>query len=138
MLVADMRSAGGPDIGVNIKPLAPANALFLDNLIIPGIRFFGWGIWLAEFWIFLSMFLGLFSRLGRHRHHRHHGPTVHRVGQHPPPLRVVGIRRDPVAVGGDAGGRARPLHRRGCLAAPTPAGPAARGKVLAKIAMGLS
>ena len=41
VLIADMRSAGGPDIGVNIKPLAQANALLLDNLIIPGIRFFG-------------------------------------------------------------------------------------------------
>ena len=73
VLIADMRSAGGPDIGVNIKPLAQANALLLDNVIIPDIRFFGWVIWLAEFWIFLSMLLGLFipaGRVGLHRHHR--------------------------------------------------------------------
>jgi hypothetical protein len=59
-----MRAAGGPDFGVNIKPLAQANALLLDNVIIPNIRVFGWLVWLAEFWIFLSMFLGLFTRLG--------------------------------------------------------------------------
>ncbi len=64
VLVADMRPAGLPNIGINIRPLAQANALLLDNVVIPGIRFFGWVIWMAEFWVFLSMFLGLFSRLG--------------------------------------------------------------------------
>jgi uncharacterized membrane protein YphA (DoxX/SURF4 family) len=64
VLVADMRPAGLPKIGLNITPLAQANALLIDNLLIPNIRFFGWVIWLAEFWIFLSMLLGLFARLG--------------------------------------------------------------------------
>ena len=41
VLVADMRSAGLPDFGINIKPLAQVNALLLDNVFIPGIRFFG-------------------------------------------------------------------------------------------------
>ena len=132
VLVADMRSAGGPDIGINIKPLAQANALLLDNLIIPGIRFFGWGIrWpVLDLPVDVSGSLLTPGRVGCHRHHR---PTVHRVSQHPPPLRVgVGVRRDPVAVGGDAGGCGRPLRRRGCLAAPTPGGPAARGNFLAE------
>ena len=64
VLVADMRPAGLPRIGVNITPLASLNAVLLDNLVIPQIRLFGWLIWLAEFWIFLSMLLGLFTRLG--------------------------------------------------------------------------
>jgi len=64
VLIADMRPAGLPTIGINIQPLAKLNALLLDNLIIPNIRVFGWLVWLAEFWIFLSMFLGLFTRLG--------------------------------------------------------------------------
>lgn len=64
VLVADMRPAGLPNIGVTITPLARLNAVLLDNLVIPQIRLFGWLIWLAEFWIFLSMLLGLFTRLG--------------------------------------------------------------------------
>jgi len=64
VLVADMRPAGLPAISVSITPLARLNGLLLDNLFIPNIEVFGWLIWLAEFWIFLSMFLGLFSRLG--------------------------------------------------------------------------
>jgi hypothetical protein len=40
------------------------NGVLLDNLFIPQIGLFGWLIWLAEFWIFLSMLLGLFTRLG--------------------------------------------------------------------------
>lgn len=64
VLVTDMRPAGLPRIGINIAPLAQANALLIDNVIRPGIAFFGWIIWLAEFWIFLSMFLGFLSRFG--------------------------------------------------------------------------
>jgi len=64
VLVADMRPAGLPMIGVSITPLARLNGALLDNLFIPQIRLFGWLIWLAEFWIFLSMLLGLFTRLG--------------------------------------------------------------------------
>jgi hypothetical protein len=64
VLVADMRPAGLPAIGVSITPLARLNGSLLDNLFIPNIELFGWLVWLAEFWIFLSMFLGLFTRLG--------------------------------------------------------------------------
>lgn len=64
VLVADMRPAGLPNISINIAPLAQANALLLDNLIIPNIQVTGWLVWLAEFWIVLSMLLGLFTRLG--------------------------------------------------------------------------
>lgn len=64
VLVTDMRPAGLPRIGVTITPIAQLNALLIDNMLIPNIRFFGWVIWLMEFWIFLSMLLGLFTRLG--------------------------------------------------------------------------
>jgi len=64
VLVADMRSAGLPALSVNIEPLAKINGFLLDNLFIPNIRVVGWLVWLFEFWAFLSLFLGLFSRLG--------------------------------------------------------------------------
>jgi uncharacterized membrane protein YphA (DoxX/SURF4 family) len=64
VLIADMRPAGLPTISLDISPLAKLNGMLLDNLFIPQIQVFGWLVWLAEFWIFLSMFLGLFTRLG--------------------------------------------------------------------------
>lgn len=64
VLVADMRPAGLPTISFDITPLARLNGVLLDNLFIPNIRVFGWLVWLTEFWVFLSMLLGLFTRLG--------------------------------------------------------------------------
>jgi len=64
VLVADMRPAGLPTIGLNIRPIAQLNGLILDGIVIPGVRIFGWLIWLAELSIFLSMLLGLLTRLG--------------------------------------------------------------------------
>jgi uncharacterized membrane protein YphA (DoxX/SURF4 family) len=64
VLVADMRPAGLPTLSVSITPLARLNGVLLDNLFIPQIQLFGWLIWLGEFWIALSMLLGLFTRLG--------------------------------------------------------------------------
>jgi hypothetical protein len=64
VLVADMRPAGLPAISVNITPLAKINGFLLDNVFIPQIRIFGWLVWFTEFWVFLSMLLGLFTRLG--------------------------------------------------------------------------
>ena len=64
VLVADMRPAGLPKIGLTITPLAQINGFLLDNVFIPQIRVFGWLVWMTEFWVFLSMLLGLFTRLG--------------------------------------------------------------------------
>lgn len=64
VLIADMRPAGLPPISIDIMPLAQLNGFLLDNLFIPQIRVFGWLVWLTEFWVFLSMLLGLFNRLG--------------------------------------------------------------------------
>jgi uncharacterized membrane protein YphA (DoxX/SURF4 family) len=64
ILIADMRSAGLPNVSVSITPIARLNGLLLDNLFIPNIRVFGWLVWIFEFTVFLSMALGLFTRLG--------------------------------------------------------------------------
>jgi hypothetical protein len=64
VLVADMRPAGLPKIGVPITSLAQVNGALVDNMIVPNLGVFGWLIWLAEFWVVVSMLLGLFSRLG--------------------------------------------------------------------------
>ncbi len=61
---ADLNNRGGPDISVSIGPLARANEAFLDNVVKPNIRWFGWLIWGSEALIFVSLFLGLSSRLG--------------------------------------------------------------------------
>lgn len=64
VLVADMRPAGLPKLGLNIAPLAQLNALVIDNVFKPGIAFWGWLLWLAEFWVFISLLLGFLTRLG--------------------------------------------------------------------------
>ena len=121
VLVADMRSAGLPNIGINIRPVAQLNALLLDNIVIPNIRLFGWVIWLAEFWIFMSMLLGLYDTSRRAGLHRRHRPVVYRSGEHPAPIRVgMGVWRDTSVIGGAAGGRSGSLSGPGCLAASAP------------------
>jgi len=64
VLIADMRPAGLPRLGVNITPLAQLNALVVDNLIKPYLGVTGYLIWGAELFITVSLLLGLFSRLG--------------------------------------------------------------------------
>ncbi|HWQ13206.1 MAG TPA: TQO small subunit DoxD [Roseiflexaceae bacterium] len=64
VLIADLQYAGGQQLGVDISPLAQLNAVFLENVVKPNIRVFGYLIWGAELTIFLTMFLGLFTRLG--------------------------------------------------------------------------
>jgi uncharacterized membrane protein YphA (DoxX/SURF4 family) len=64
VLVADMRPAGLPRIGLPITPLAQMNGAIVDHVIVPNLGFFGWLIWLAELWVFVSLLLGLFTRFG--------------------------------------------------------------------------
>jgi hypothetical protein len=54
----------GPEIYVPIGWATQANAAFIENFVQPNIRWFGYVIWGTEAWIFLSMCLGFFSRLG--------------------------------------------------------------------------
>jgi len=42
----------------------PLHASFVDSVIIPNISWMGWGIWLMEAFIAVTLILGLFSRLG--------------------------------------------------------------------------
>jgi len=62
--VADMRPINGPVLSINLGWFSRINGLFLENIIQPNIRWAGWFIWGGEAFIFLSLFLGLFSRLG--------------------------------------------------------------------------
>jgi len=62
--VANLDNQGGPEISVDLGWAARLNGLFIENFVMPNIRWFGWVIWGAEAFIFVSMLLGLFSRLG--------------------------------------------------------------------------
>lgn len=64
VLVADMQSVGGPVLSVDVGLLARANGLFIDNVAIPNLRWFGYVVWGMEAFIFVSLFFGVFSRLG--------------------------------------------------------------------------
>jgi uncharacterized membrane protein YphA (DoxX/SURF4 family) len=64
VLIADLQHIGGQQFGVNISPVAQLNAVFLENVVKPNISWFGYLIWGAEVLIALTMFLGLFTRLG--------------------------------------------------------------------------
>jgi hypothetical protein len=62
--VANFDNQGPPEIALDLSWAAQLNGGFLTNVVMPGIRWFGWLVWLAEAWIFVSLFFGLFSRLG--------------------------------------------------------------------------
>jgi hypothetical protein len=53
-----------PVLGINIRPIAQLNGAFIDTIVKPNIRWFGYLIFGAEAFIAATMFLGLFSRLG--------------------------------------------------------------------------
>jgi uncharacterized membrane protein YphA (DoxX/SURF4 family) len=62
--VADMTPIGGPKLSINLGWLAQLNGSFIDNVVMPNIRWMGWLIWGAEAFIAASLILGLFTRLG--------------------------------------------------------------------------
>jgi len=62
--VANIDNQGAPEISIDLGWAAKLNNLFLENIVMPNIRWFGWIIWGGEAFIFLSLFFGLFSRLG--------------------------------------------------------------------------
>lgn len=59
-----LESKPGSEISVPIGWATQANAAFIENVVRPNISWFGYVIWGTEAWIFLSMCLGFFSRLG--------------------------------------------------------------------------
>ncbi|MCL5994733.1 MAG: hypothetical protein M1546_01605 [Chloroflexi bacterium] len=64
VFVADTHYAGGPVLQVDIAPLARLNGAFIDGFVKPNIAWFGYFIFGAEAFIAITMFVGLFSRLG--------------------------------------------------------------------------
>lgn len=64
VFVADLGSVGGPTLSIDIGFIAAANGVFLNNFAIPNLRWFGYVVWGMEAFIFVSLFFGLFSRLG--------------------------------------------------------------------------
>lgn len=54
----------GRHIGVPIGWASRVNGVFIDHIVKPNIRWFGWVIWGSEAFIFLSLFFGFLSRLG--------------------------------------------------------------------------
>ena len=64
LCVTNLDNQGPAELHLDLGWAARLNALFLEGVVEPNIRWFGWLIWVAEAFIFLSLFLGLFSRLG--------------------------------------------------------------------------
>jgi hypothetical protein len=64
LLVANIDNRGAPEIAIDIGWLARLNGTFIDTIVKPNIRWFGSVIFFTEAFIFASLFLGLFSRLG--------------------------------------------------------------------------
>jgi hypothetical protein len=62
--VANIDNRGAPEIAVDLGWAARLNGTFIDTVVKPNIRWFGYVIFFTEAFIFASLFLGLFSRLG--------------------------------------------------------------------------
>jgi hypothetical protein len=62
--VTNLDNKGPAELSLNLGWAARANGYLLEHLVKPNIRWFGWLIWGGETFIFLSLFFGLFSRLG--------------------------------------------------------------------------
>ena len=64
VLAANIDNKGAPELAIDIGFIARANGAFLEGFVQPNIRWFGYIIWGMEASIFVSLLLGLFSRLG--------------------------------------------------------------------------
>ena len=66
-LVSETRYwAGSPikEISIDLTWLTRLNGQIIDSFIGPNVRWFGYVVWFSEFFIFVSLFFGLFTRLG--------------------------------------------------------------------------
>lgn len=66
-LVAELKYWPGspiPEISIDLTALTRLNGQVIDTFIGPNVRWFGYVIWFSEFFIFISLFFGLFTRLG--------------------------------------------------------------------------
>jgi uncharacterized membrane protein YphA (DoxX/SURF4 family) len=64
ILAVDAVIYGGPSFGINISPLAQLNAAFIDEVVKPNIRWFGYLVWGGELFIAITLFFGIVTRLG--------------------------------------------------------------------------
>jgi uncharacterized membrane protein YphA (DoxX/SURF4 family) len=65
LFTADIiRSDPDPELGIPIGLVQKANGAFIENVVKPNIRWFGFVVWGTEAFIALSLILGFFSRLG--------------------------------------------------------------------------
>lgn len=64
ILRVDGAAQGGPTLGFDISPIAQLNAQIIDGFIKPNIRWFGYVVWGGEVLIAISLFFGLFTRIG--------------------------------------------------------------------------
>ena len=64
ILVSNLDNRGDPEIAIDIGFIARLNGTFIDGFVKPNIQWFGYSVWGMEAFIFLSLFFGLFSRLG--------------------------------------------------------------------------
>ncbi len=62
--VVNLDDTGQPEIGLNVSFMTQLNGQFLEGFVKPNIGWFGYVIWSMEAFIFVSLILGLFSRLG--------------------------------------------------------------------------
>jgi hypothetical protein len=60
----NLDNQGSPEIALDVSWVARLNGLFLENFVMPNIRWFGYVVWGMEAFIFVSLLLGLFGRLG--------------------------------------------------------------------------
>jgi hypothetical protein len=61
--VANIDNRGTPELAIDLGFLARLNGAFIDNVVKPNIRWFGYVIFFSEAFIFASLFLGLLTRL---------------------------------------------------------------------------
>ncbi len=62
--VANIDNRGAPEIAIDLGWAARLNGAFIENVVKPNIAWFGYLIFASEAFIFISLFFGLFSRLG--------------------------------------------------------------------------
>ncbi len=66
-LVSELKYWSGspiPEISVDLTALTRVNGQIIDSVIGPNVRVLGYVIWFSEFFIFISLFFGIFTRLG--------------------------------------------------------------------------
>jgi hypothetical protein len=64
VFTANLDNQGPAEIAIDIGFLSRLNGSFVDGFVVPNIQWFGYVVWGMEAFIFVSLFFGVFSRLG--------------------------------------------------------------------------